>query len=130
MTKYKKYIIWVGIAVVIILLYLYYKSKAKPAAPVVTTVNPVTGQSTTAATALNGTVEVPKAVTDWANGLQPNNKAQFYKMLPTMTQQDIDGLYDIILNEWGANRMPTPAQTTFWNYWRVKYHVADGSIIG
>lgn len=47
--------------------------------------------------------------------------------LAVMTQAEIAGLYDIVHNDFYGNGITTDAQRTFWNAWRVKYHVLDGT---
>lgn len=131
----------IGIAVVAILAYLWYKnggmspvtapalvpgvtgSSTSGGTPVSATVtNPVTGQASTTWLAGNGNVEVPFSVQNWVQtGMGPNNQAQFMKMLPSMTADDMAGLNDIIINQWGKGAQQTPAQLAFWNAWYVKY---------
>lgn len=69
---------------------------------------------------------VPPAVTQWANaGLGPNNLAQFNKMLPSMTSNELAQLNNIIANNlWG-----TPDAKTFWDAWRTKYHILDNTYV-
>lgn len=143
----RKTIIIVGVLVIAILIFLWIKNRKSATGattagtatgggasgstggtPATTTnTNPVTGQSTQQYTAAGG-AEVPTAVTNWAKqGMGPANQAQFFKMLPSMTSSEINQLYDIIINAWGKGVNPTPAQVQFWDTWRVKYHILDGT---
>lgn len=71
---------------------------------------------------------VPPAVKTWVDSaLDKANRDQFYSMLPTMSQNDLDSLNDIIVNDWGGTGVATTAQRTFWDSWRVKYHILDGT---
>lgn len=129
--KTKNILAIVIVAILLYVIYKWYLTRAAVQSPGITTdstTNPVTGQTTTAYTAANGTVAVPVAVTDWLKTLPPNNQAQAFKMLPTMTANDIAGLQDLILNLWAAGKQPTAAQTAFWNAWRTKYHINDGTV--
>lgn len=63
----------------------------------------------------------------WMNSLGINNKTQALKIYPSMTDAEKASLADIILNVWGGKRPQTPQDTAFWNAWRVKYHVNDGT---
>lgn len=63
----------------------------------------------------------------WMNGLGAANKQQALKMYPSMTDSEKASLADIIVNVWGGKRQQTSADTVFWNTWRVKYHVLDGT---
>lgn len=130
----------IGIAVVAILAYLWYKNGGMsplvtPATvpgvtgastdmgtPVSSTVaNPVTGQASTTWLASNGTVDVPFSVQNWVQtGMGPQNQAQFMKMLPSMTGADMSGLNDIIINQWGKGAQPTQQQEAFWNGWYAR----------
>ena len=68
-----------------------------------------------------------QTVKNWFDTLDSANKAQAYAQLPNMTADDIAGLYDIIVNDWEGTGVATDAQRAFWNAWRVKYHVQDGT---
>jgi hypothetical protein len=70
---------------------------------------------------------VPQVVTDWVNTMDAGNKAQFYAQLKVMTQADINGLQDIIVNDWGGTGVATAAQRAFWDKWRTTYHILDGT---
>jgi len=63
----------------------------------------------------------------WMNSLGVNNKQQALAMYPQMTQTEKATLADIITNVWGGKRPQTSADTQFWNTWRVKYHILDGT---
>lgn len=150
----KTYIAIGGIAVVVVLLYLYSKNNTAGAtavgatplplgaggtispggpnaqgSPVVsTTINPITQQSSNTWLAANGSVEVPSAVQQWVGTLPPNNQARFMQQLPKMSGSDINGLFDIIINAWGKGAQPTAAQVNFWNTWRTQYGILDGTV--
>lgn len=66
-------------------------------------------------------------ITQWMNTLTGGNRTAALAALPVMTQDEIAGLYDIVANDFYGNGITTPAQTAFWNAWRVKYHVNDGT---
>lgn len=135
----KQYVLIGGLIVVGVLIYLWWKNKqsASTAATasqtgtgtpaVTTTVNPVTGQTTASYTSAGGN-PVPTAITDYFKTLPPNNQAQAFKMLPQMTDSDIAQLSDIIMNVWGKGASPNAAQTGFWNAWRKKYGILNGTI--
>jgi hypothetical protein len=63
----------------------------------------------------------------WLNSLGVANKQQALKMYPSMTEQEKASLADIIANVWGGKRAQTSADTIFWNTWRTKYHILDGT---
>ena len=63
----------------------------------------------------------------WINSLGVNNKQQALTMYPQMTASEKASLADIIANVWTGNRPQTSADTLFWNAWRVKYHILDGT---
>lgn len=66
-------------------------------------------------------------ITNWMNGLGSANKLQALSIEPSMTLTEKAALADIIANVWTSKRAQTAADTTFWNAWRVKYHVLDGT---
>ena len=61
-------------------------------------------------------------IMQWVNTLTGTKYAAAMAALPVMTQDEIAGLYDIVANDFYGNGITTPAQTTFWNAWRVKYN--------
>lgn len=63
----------------------------------------------------------------WINSLGVANKQQALKMYPQMTMDEKAKLADIITNVWGGKRAQTADDTLFWNTWRVKYHILDGT---
>ena len=69
------------------------------------------------------------AITSWANSgvLSPANRNQLFSQLPNMSVDETNELADIIVNVWGKGIAPTTAQSLWWNNWRVKYHVDDGT---
>lgn len=66
----------------------------------------------------------------WMNTLPVNNKQQALSKYPSMSSAEKAALADIIINVWGGKRPQTQADTDFWNAWRVKYHIMDGTING
>ncbi len=64
----------------------------------------------------------------WVASLSPARQAQFNATAPLYTVDEWKGLRHLILVAWYGNAGNTPADVDFWNYWRVKYHIADGTI--
>jgi hypothetical protein len=65
-------------------------------------------------------------VQGWSNTLPALDKQHINAALPLMTADEIATLAGII-NTWTSGNPVSAAQTAFWNAWRVKYHVLDGS---
>jgi hypothetical protein len=115
--------------------YLYTRS-AVTATPVVpnipTTLSagslPNTGTGS-AMTPLASTANDPRltVINQWVATLDPANANQARNALAVMTQDEIAGLYDIVQNDFYGNGITTDTQRAFWNAWRVKYHVLDGT---
>jgi hypothetical protein len=92
---------------------------------------------TPAAASVPSTTTAPAATPDsiilpWMNSLGVANKQQSLTMYPNMTDAEKAALADIIANVWSAAGTPghralTSADTAFWNAWRVKYHILDGT---
>jgi hypothetical protein len=61
-------------------------------------------------------------IMQWVNTLTGTKYAAAMAAIPLMTQDEIAGLYDIVANDFYGNGITTPAQTAFWNAWRVKYN--------
>lgn len=72
--------------------------------------------------------QVPPDILQWVGTLSPANQVQAKNALQVMTSQEIAGLEDIVHNDFYGNGITTPAQRTFWDAWRVKYHVLDGTV--
>lgn len=72
-------------------------------------------------------VTFDSTILPWMNNLGVANKQQALKMYPSMTTAEKTALSDIILNVWTGKRPQTKADTDFWNTWRVKYHIEDGT---
>jgi hypothetical protein len=120
--------------------YFLYK-KMQPAAVVAapgSNLTPtLTGNYSTAPTVGTGSASTPLASTandaripeinQWINTLSPANANQARAALLQMSQAEIAGLYDVVHNDFYGNGITTDAQRTFWNTWRVKYHVLDGT---
>lgn len=66
-------------------------------------------------------------ILNWFQSLSPANAQQALSQWPNMTTADKAGLYDLIANDWQGGQGNTPARIAFWNSWRVKYHVNDGT---
>jgi len=67
-------------------------------------------------------------VRQWFDSLDAANKNQAYAQLPNMTSTDIAGLVDLIDNAWGSGiDKTTDSERAFWNAWRLKYHILDGT---
>jgi len=81
------------------------------------------------ATGAAGGSTVPPAVTQWATTLGPNNQAQFNKALPSMTSDELGNLNNIIVNYWYKNIPITDSLRSFWDSWRVKYHILDNTVL-
>ena len=70
-------------------------------------------------------------VTSWFNTLDAGNKNQAFSQLPNMTEDELTALC-LIFDQWAAGHstvalgMPQ-SYITFWNSWRVKYHILDGT---
>lgn len=64
-----------------------------------------------------------QTIFNWANTMKAADQAAFYANWGNMTQADIAGLMDLIVNEWQGNQPVTPARTAFWNAWRNKYSI-------
>lgn len=85
-----------------------------------------TGSAATPLPSVANDARVP-VIQQWINTLDTANQAQANKALPLMSQDEIAGLYDVVHNDFYGNGITTPAQRDFWNAWRVKYHVLDGT---
>jgi hypothetical protein len=122
--------------------YYLYKSGAlnnilpagAPSAPAA--VNPLAITSTQQAVTNSAATSLPPVTSNdprvttimqWMNTLTGGNKTAALNALPQMSQSEIAGLYDIVANDFYGNGITTGPQTTFWNAWRVKYHVLDGT---
>ncbi len=92
------------------------------------TVSPLTGVSTAAAgypTQNQNNTNI--VIVNWMNTLSPANRNQALSQLPNMTVDETNELADIIVNVWAKGIAPSATQTAFWNAWRVKYHILDGT---
>lgn len=85
-----------------------------------------TGSASTPTPSLANDARVPQ-IQQWIATLDAANAAQATRALSLMTQDEIAGLYDVVHNDFYGNGITTDAQRTFWNAWRVKYHVLDGT---
>jgi hypothetical protein len=121
--------------------YLLYKYVVAPpvatAAPVPNLTPTLTGNYSAAPTLGTGSAQTPMPSTandprlieinQWISTLSAGNASAARAALTQMSQAEIAGLYDIVHNDFYGNGITTDAQRSFWNAWRVKYHVADGT---
>lgn len=85
-------------------------------------------QLTTAGPVSQPTNAVPADIYQWIATIPPNNQVQAKNALLLMSAQEIAGLEDIVHNDFYGNGITTSAQRLFWDTWRVKYHVLDGTV--
>jgi hypothetical protein len=111
--------------------YLYTRHPAAAAPPVVqtsggTAPNYGTGSNQTPAPV---TVADPRLteINQWVSTLSTANAAAARNALTVMSQGEIASLYDIVHNDFYGNGITTATQRDFWNVWRTKYHVNDGT---
>lgn len=119
-------------------LYMYFK-KAQPAladpgiiAPgalpgstTLDTTAPASGSTVTSSGSLSH-VNDPSVIKWAAASMSPMNYAQFQKTEGTFTNDDWDGLYLLVSGD-PTYGFGTSGGATFWNAWRVKYHINDGT---
>jgi hypothetical protein len=72
-------------------------------------------------------VTIPADVYTWIGTLDLANQGQANKALTLMSQSEVNSLEDIVHNDFYGNGITTTAQRQFWDAWRVKYHVLDGT---
>jgi hypothetical protein len=124
-------ILVIGLAAAAAAVYYFYtKGSTAAAAPGSTSslTNPGTGPvvySSAPTPAASGTTAT--VVQGWFNTLDPANKQQAYAQYGNMTDAELTELADIIVNVWGVGGKSSADQTIFWNAWRVKYHILDGT---
>jgi hypothetical protein len=64
----------------------------------------------------------------WANStLTPGNLAAFNAGESSFTPTEWAGLFDLYFNDWIGGQGNNAARIAFWNDWRAKYHVNDGT---
>jgi hypothetical protein len=116
--------------------YLYTKSAAgssgvvAPGLPTTLSTGSLPNTGTgSLATPLPSTANDPRLVVinEWVNTLDAANANAARNALAIMSQDEIASLYDIVQNDFYGNGITTDAQRAFWNTWRVKYHVNDGT---
>jgi predicted membrane-bound mannosyltransferase len=119
--------------------YFLWKKSAAPAVAPATGLTPtLTGDYSTAPTIGTGSASTPLPSTandprlieinQWVGTLSVGNQNQARAALSQMSQAEIAGLYDIVHNDFYGNGITTPTQRVFWDTWRVKYHVLDGTV--
>jgi hypothetical protein len=125
-----------GIGVV---AYLLWKKStaAPPVAALPGAAIPTTLNNYTTAPAINtataGPVSapannVPADIYQWIATISPGNQVQAKNALLLMSPAEIASLEDIVHNDFYGNGITTSAQRLFWDTWRVKYHVLDGTV--
>lgn len=134
-------LLYIGLAVGA--YFLYQRSKNQNGVAVPAPVTPVAllppstniaapvAVTATTGRASNNSALLPD-VLKWAQptptgGLSPANSARFFAVQNLFTTDEIDGLNDLVVNDWEGGQGNTAARTAFWNNWRVKYHIADGT---
>jgi hypothetical protein len=117
---------------------LWKKSATQPPAPLpASNLTPTLTGNYSAPTLGTGSAATPlpstandQRVTEikqWISSLSPGNQAAALSALAVMSQAEIAGLYDIVHNDFYGNGITTSQQRAFWDAWRTKYHVADGT---
>jgi hypothetical protein len=96
---------------------------ALPGGPAVNSTGPVYTSPPTPASNVN----TDMVVQGWMNTLDAANKEQALGQFGNMTVDEKNQLADIIQNVWAVGAKPSAVQTNFWNAWRVKYHILDGT---
>lgn len=101
-------------------------------AQMVTVTPDIVAPATTAATAATAaaaslTDAQQKVIAFMRTDLDEANLAQFLNSYPSFTAAEWAGLYDLIVNDWQGGQGNTPARVLFWNTWRSKYHILDGT---
>ena len=75
----------------------------------------------------NATLAQQTTLFNWATQswgtTQAGDLAQFMKMFPVFTAADINGLMDLI----NTGFSPSAAHTSFWNNWRARYDIDNGT---
>jgi hypothetical protein len=122
-------ILYLGLAAAAAAAYYFYnRQSTAPAAAALTTTNGTPSGFTTATTPA-ANANSATIVQGWFNSgaLDPANKQQAFAQFGNMTADEVNELADIIVNVWGTGSSPSAAQTAFWDEWRVKYHIDDGT---
>jgi hypothetical protein len=111
--------------------YLWSKNQATapPSQTAVTSTSAPNYGTGSAQTPTPSVVNDPRLteINQWINTISVANANQARLALTQMSQDEVAGLYDIVHNDFYGNGITTPAQRTFWDTWRVKYHVLDGT---
>lgn len=138
--KKNDWILPVGLGLGAVVLYMYFK-KAQPAladpgiiAPgalpgsvsVNATAPALTTGSTTTGSGSVSHVNDPSILKWAASSMTPMNYAQFQKTEGTFTNDEWNGLYLLVSGD-PTYGFGTPGGATFWDAWRVKYHINDGT---
>lgn len=63
----------------------------------------------------------------FTSDLDEANLNQFNNSMAQFTTQEWASLYDLLVNDWEGGGGNTPARKQFWDTWRVKYHILDGT---
>lgn len=65
---------------------------------------------------------------NWAQtSMDAANYAQWTAQQGNFTPVEWAGLADLYFNDWTGGQGNTPARESFWNDWRRKYHILDGT---
>jgi hypothetical protein len=62
-------------------------------------------------------------INKWVSTLSIGQGNAVSSALKIMSSAEIDGLNDIVLNDFYGNGITTAAQRAFWDTWRVKYNI-------
>lgn len=143
----------VGLGAAALIYYFYNKNKATSAIPTVAPVTepgittpstPITAlpvtptlQTGQLTTALYNPAPTPTGVplssqqqtvmAFFKTDLDEANLNQFMNSYPSFTDSEWAGLWDLVVNDWQGGQGNTPQRKQFWDTWRVKYHILDGT---
>lgn len=69
-----------------------------------------------------------QTILNWVGSLSQARQNQFYATAPLYTADEWKGLRNLVVIAWAQGQGQKASDVDFWNYWRVKYHIADGTI--
>lgn len=100
----KKAIIIVGVIVVAVLIFVWYKKRSSSTTtnPTSTTVNPVTGQTSTGYVAAGQ--PVPQPVIDWINQHPTTGRTNAINSMPQWTLTDLNNLFTAVTQYFNVGR--------------------------
>lgn len=61
------------------------------------------------------------------SSLDEANLNQFNNSMASFTPAEWSALWDLLVNDWRGGQGNTPARMQFWDTWRTKYHILDGT---